>query len=75
MIVSLFFIVLFSSPIWCLLPNQKPKLNAPDATLNVIKVSNVKDLAKQLWNLKSNTAIVIEKGTYNLAQATPFPNG
>jgi hypothetical protein len=74
-LIQLFFIFQLLCSCFCLLPSNKPTTPAIDSSLNVVNVNTAKQLADALWNVKSNTAIVIAKGTYRLDSVSPFPNG
>ncbi|MFK7956329.1 MAG: hypothetical protein AB8B96_09555 [Lysobacterales bacterium] len=55
-------------------PDQAPIVPPPGPAFSVINVSSAQGLADACWNLRSNQAIVIAPGTYDL-DSVNFPNG
>jgi hypothetical protein len=56
-------------------PRPAPPLPPPDPQVyEIIQVNTAQQLANACWNLRSNQAIVIAPGTYDLASVS-FPNG
>ena len=67
------FICLFSTSLFAALPSSAPPLPAPKG--KTIKVKNVDSLYRAVSRLKSNTTILVAKGTYNLTKPIQIPDG
>jgi hypothetical protein len=73
MLKVLTLLFLFLSAVSADVPANAPRLPATKG--KVVKVSNINSLNKAISGLKSNTIIVISKGTYKLSKPLNLPKG
>ncbi len=69
-IISLFIILVLSTPASARRPADAPPLPAPDPLVyTIITVSTAQELVDAAWNLQDDQAIIIAPGTYDLTTA------